>query len=76
MYSTPEGSTGPSALTSYPSDHAEASPCDGFPEVSYDDPAWDDSDVWELGPAIPPDAVVLPPELSLFDAEWEGEDGC
>jgi hypothetical protein len=26
-------------------------------------PEWTDSDRWELGPALPPDAAPLPPEL-------------
>ena len=35
------------------------------PEVPYDDPAWfvapEDFETWELGPAIPPGAVLTPP---------------
>ena len=41
--------------------------------AEYDDPsdwpAWTDLDTWEPGPAVPPDAVVVPPE---FD-EWHPE---
>ena len=39
------------------------------PEVPYDDPAWfvaqEDFETWELGPAIPPDAVLTPPRRNL-----------
>ena len=46
------------------------------PEVPYDDPAWDDADHWELGPAIPPDAVIVPPELEhTLPNEDEGRPG-
>jgi hypothetical protein len=30
---------------------------------------WGDSDRWELGPAIPPDAEPLPPELAPADPD-------
>jgi hypothetical protein len=41
-------------------------------------PDWTDDDRWELGPAIPPDAVPLPPELAPVDPdpadrEWAAE---
>jgi hypothetical protein len=45
-----------------------------FTEVSYDNPAWDDDDRWELGPAIDPDAILVP---SLDDDDlasyWPGD---
>src|SRR4051794_23806580 len=39
----------------------------GLDDPDYDDPAewpeWTDASVWEEGPAIPPDAVIVPPGL-------------
>jgi hypothetical protein len=44
--------------------------------VEYEDPsdwpAWTDADKWEPGPAIPPDATIVPPELEP-DGEWRPE---
>jgi len=36
-----------------------------FPAVPYGDPAWDGDDTWELGPAIPADAVIVPPTRNI-----------
>jgi hypothetical protein len=46
---------------------ADAIFCESQPEVPQDDPQWDDSEVWELGPAIPPGTVLVPPELDNDD---------
>jgi hypothetical protein len=52
----------PREMPSYPSDYPDASTDpDDFPEVPYDDPAWDDDDEWKLGPAIPDGAVFSDP---------------
>ena len=32
-------------------------------------PAWTDADTWELGPAILPEAMPLPPELTPVDPD-------
>jgi hypothetical protein len=51
-----------------------------YPELPYDDPAWfvgpQDFATWELGPAIEPDAVLVPPALDDADlaAYWPGGD--
>lgn len=34
-------------------------------------PDWTDEDTWELGPAIPEDAELLPPELEPVDPDSE-----
>ena len=43
------------------------------PEVPYDDRAWDDADTWELGPAIPLDATIVPPEVEQDECvvDWK-----
>ena len=45
--------------------------CESQPEIPWDDPAWDDSDRWELGPAIPPGTVLTPPELEELEQELQ-----
>jgi hypothetical protein len=54
-----------------PEDYAAAEQIytDSQPAVPQHDPAWDDPDLWELGPAIPPGTVLIPPELDDDDAE-------
>ena len=54
-----------------PEDYAllEAIFVESQPAVSYDDPAWDCPDTWELGAAIPPGAVLTPPELEDLETE-------
>ena len=43
-------------------DDDEWGPAESWPE-------WTDDDRWELGPAIPPDAMPLPPELAPVDPD-------
>ena len=62
MQSTPEGSSARRARSSsYPPEHDDASLENDFPEVPYDDPAWDDPSTWELGSWLPAGAVVTDP---------------
>lgn len=46
--------------TSYSSDHSDARTENQFSPVPYDDPAWGDSDRWELGPWLPEGMVLVP----------------
>jgi hypothetical protein len=51
--------------------------CGGAPddedEVPQSDPPWDDKDRWESGPAIPPDAVIVPPGLTEEEQDWKDD---
>ena len=53
---------------------AEATLADDQTEVPFDDDAWEDNSIWELGPPIPPDAELLPPELDDDDDLFEDSD--
>ena len=42
-------------------------------------PGWTDADVWEEGPAFPPDAVLIPPdpdEIADYLERLRYEEGC
>jgi hypothetical protein len=52
----------PRAFTSYPPDQSEASvDPENYPEIPYDDPAWDDPDTWVLGCWLPAGTVLKDP---------------
>jgi hypothetical protein len=59
-HSTPTTSEAARVAQSYPPDHPDASAESQFPAVPYDDPAWDNTDRWVLGPWLPEGATLSP----------------
>jgi hypothetical protein len=50
-------------LADFFAEHSD-DPLEGPPEAW---PEWTDQDTWEDGPAIPPDAIIIPHELDGLD---------